>query len=143
MPTHGTGIAVSLSKLQQMEMAERLRGEKAKAWRDMKKRMDHEHALFCIGIDPAVAEQNKPHAIIFESISRGRDRWFEMRSAVQKSEGEQMGLAMIVPPTPCEIADAAFGKPEAEQPTPAVEDKEQDRAWDLLVLAARASRYGE
>jgi len=39
----------------------------------------------------------------------------------------------------CAIADAAFNaKPEIVQPPP-----DTDRMWDLLVLAARTSRYGE
>jgi hypothetical protein len=42
----------------------------------------------------------------------------------------------------CAIADAAFNvKPEIVQPPPAPPDT--DRMWDLLVLAARTSRYGE
>jgi hypothetical protein len=40
------------------------------------------------------------------------------------------------------VADAAFGdKLEIKQPAPPVPDT--DRMWDMVVLAARTSRYGE
>jgi hypothetical protein len=80
-----------------------------------------------VGIDPASPESDKTVTALFTK------------------EGKLMVLdcvaACLPQPLSCDIADAAFGtKAEIK---PEVPSFDIDRAWDMVVLAARTSRYSE
>ena len=80
-------------------------------------------------VDPSSLQE-----IIRESWRRiAVDRW-------QEAGMPRYTLPVWPEPPPCAIAEAAFGAKAEIAPVPAVPDT--DRMWDMLVLAARASRYG-
>jgi hypothetical protein len=94
------------------------------------------------GIDPAKLESDRTVTYVrlpadFKVTDTNRLHIYE--------EGDKMALdcvaACLAQPPSCNIADAAFGtKGESKPEAPPFDT---DRAWDMVVLAARTSRYSE
>ena len=85
-------------------------------------------------------------AMILESTANGMDEWFRRYREKYQADAAQPDWAVDVyakMADMCRELNAPVASPPAPPPVPDTEHvPDTDRMWDMLVLAARASRYG-